>query len=442
MRILIFNANIITGDGKTILENHSLILDGELIDTIIRLPYPRYVKPDLAINAQNGFVIPGIINHHAHNVTLGPAGNVIGSIPYSKPRVLQNLRKHLLDGTTTIVNVDGMATQDEVAEARSLTPMLVQTMSTHTPLYLENTKRLNLGGMKKEHWLRVEDRIKQGAVGIGEVGGAQEDMPPYRRTNVARVVEEKTGVKISPGEFVALSGLLLAKPPDEKAASDLMAKMGISPAMEELKELVARNPELIRYSREACREAATIAAKLGVPLVMHNSPTTKSQVRDFAKDLKGLLIAAHSNYTPYKPQEAIEVTRAVKKAGGWVDIIGGDFFGPRLFFPNHATTLALLAEGLVDTMSTDYMGGHWDPILRVLEYAVLQNVIDLPQAIALATGNVTKAIPNVAPNRGQIAEDKIADLVILSPKSISEVRTVIIGGKVVVDEGKIVPSPA
>jgi len=95
----------------------------------------------------------------------------------------------------------------------------------------------------------------------------------------------------------------------------------------------------------------------------------------------------------------------------------------------------------VDMMSTDYMGGHWDPILRVLEYAVLQNVIDLPQAIALATRNVTRAIPNVAPNRGQIAEGKIADLVILSPDSISKVRTVLIGGKVVVDEGKIVPSP-
>lgn len=441
MRTLIFNANIITGDGKTILEDHSLIVGGELIEGIIGVPYPRYVKPDLAINARNGFVIPGIINHHAHNVTLGPAGNVIGTIPYSKPRVLQNLHKHLLDGTTTIVNVDGIATQEEVAEARSLTPMLIQAMSTHTPLYLENAKRLNLGGMRKKHWLKVEDRIKQGAVGIGEVGGAQEDMPPYRRINIAWVVEEKTGVKISPGEFVALSGLLLAKPPNEQAASDLMAKMGISPAMEALKELVARNPELIRYSREACREAATIAARLGVPLIMHNTPTTKSQVCDFAKDLKDLLIAAHSNLT-YKPQEAIETARAVKKAGGWVDIVGGDFFGPRLFFRNHATTLALLAEGLVDMMSTDYMGGHWDPILRVLEYAMLQNMIDLPQAIAMATGNVTKAIPNVAPNRGQIAEGKIADLVILSPKSISEVRTVIIGGKVVVDEGKIVPSPA
>jgi imidazolonepropionase-like amidohydrolase len=68
-----------------------------------------------------------------------------------------------------------------------------------------------------------------------------------------------------------------------------------------------------------------------------------------------------------------------------------------------------------------------------------QKVINLTQAIALATGNVTRAIPNVAPNRGQIIEGKIADLTVLNKERISDVRTVLISGKVVVDEGRIVP---
>lgn len=79
-----------------------------------------------------------------------------------------------------------------------------------------------------------------------------------------------------------------------------------------------------------------------------------------------------------------------------------------------------------------------DLILRVLEYFIDHNIIDLPQAIAMVTKNVMEATPNVAPNRGEISGGKIADLVVLSRESISKVRTVLVRGKVVVDEGRIV----
>ena len=42
MRTLIYNANVITGDGTTILENRSLILEDNLIDSIYAVPYPMY----------------------------------------------------------------------------------------------------------------------------------------------------------------------------------------------------------------------------------------------------------------------------------------------------------------------------------------------------------------------------------------------------------------
>ena len=100
--------------------------------------------------------------------------------------------------------------------------------------------------------------------------------------------------------------------------------------------------------------------------------------------------------------------------------------------------MAMLEEGVLDMISTDYMGGYWDPILRILEYFVEQIIVDLPQAIALATGNVVKAIPNIAPGRGEVSEGKIADLVVLKKGSISQVKTVLTGGKVVVDDGRIV----
>lgn len=435
MRKLIVNANIITGDGKSILENHSLAIEGELIDGISDVPYPVYERAEQIINAGGGFLIPGLINHHTHCITFGPAGSANAQAALPKSRIVQNLNRHLLEGSTTVVNVDGLATMEEVKEAKGTTPVLIQTMSVHTPLHLQDAKLLNLGGLAEQHWISVGDMVKQGALGIGEVGGTS-DPSYYGQIYIPILVEKETGVRISIEDAKTISAALFAQPLDGKVLSDLAAERGIHHAVESLKQLARQRGRHLQLATEACHEAATTAGKMGIPLLMHNSPQTKGEVLEFAKELKGLLVACHSNFL-YKPQEAVEVARGVKKAGGWVDIRTGDFFGARQFRRNHATTLALLEEGLVDMISTDYVGGYWDSILRVLEYAVLQNVIDLPQAIALATGNVLEAIPNVAPNRGQIAEGKIADLAIVSQKSISEVNTVLIGGKVVVDEGKI-----
>lgn len=436
MRTLIINANVITGDGTTLLEECSLAIEGELIHKVNQARAPVLDRGDRIIDANGGFVIPGIINHHTHGISLGPSLTCSADLPLPKSRVMQNLNRHLLQGETTIVNLDGFATMDEVAQVRVLSPMLVQTMSTHTPLYLKLAKTIDYGGLKKEHYsITAEDVIKQGALGIGE-GSGTSDMSYCDLMYFPKVVKDKTGVQISMQDSEDIRSALFTDPPDEKTFADIMNNMGISSAMEDVKAMAVETKRRAKLSIEANQEAACIAVKLGVPFLMHNSPDTKPEVLDLVQNLNDLMIACHCNYR-YKPQEACEVARIVKKAGGWVDIHSGDFFNIQQFFRNHATTLALLEEGLVDIISTDYIGGYWDSILRFLEYSVAQHVIDLPQAIALATRNVTAAIPNIAPNRGEIAEGKVADLVILSPKSISEVTTVIIGGKVVVDEGRI-----
>ena len=436
MRTLIFNANIITGDGKTFLENKSLVLNGEVIDGIMAVTHPTYAAADLAIDAEGGFVIPGIIDNHVHGITMAPFNDGNASPALPKSRVEQNQRRHLLQGSTTLVNTDGFATKEEMEEARCLTPMLLQTLTTHTPLYLKFAKILNLGGLEDKHWLNAEDRIKEGALGIGE-GSGTSDTSYFILNYIPITVREKTGVQISMGEAEILYSAFFAGKPDKKAAQDLMARRDIFSATEDLKELANQCAQHVKFGTEATQEAAKLADKLGKPFYMQSSPGTKTQVLELVRELKSLLIACHCNFV-YKPKEALEVARAVKKAQGWVDIHTGDFFGPRQFFPNHATTLALLAEGLADTISSDYIAGYWDSIPQVLKYAIEQKVIDLPTAIALATGNVKKAIPDVAPNRGQIAEGKIADLVILDRNDISKVRAVLIRGRVVVDEGRIV----
>jgi len=453
MSIIISNANIITGDGKTVLENSSIFINGEIIETISHLSAPFYNFASQIIDAAGDFIIPGLINHHAHGNVSCPQPCWIAQPALDKSRIMQNQSLHMVQGETTVLNLDGFATMDEVEVARALTPMSIQTSTLHLPLHFKDAQLVNFGGLKEKHLhVTAEEMIKQGAIVVGEVGAAgighagdTPDITYYDAYYIPFAVMQATGVMITSAESALLKRAIFAKPPDEKAAKYLLAKIGIppasiSPAMERLRELVNHNKEHAELAIALIYEAAKVAGKLGVPMDMHTAPHTKSQVRDVAKELKGLLIAAHSNFL-FKPCDAIDTARTVKKEGSWVGILTGDFYRARRLLQNHATTLALLEEGLVDIIATDYVGGYWDSILRVMEYAVNQNVLSLPQAIAMATGNVVKAIPNIAPNRGEIAAGKIADLVIVSKNSISDVRTVIIGGKVVVDEGRIVPSP-
>jgi imidazolonepropionase-like amidohydrolase len=96
----------------------------------------------------------------------------------------------------------------------------------------------------------------------------------------------------------------------------------------------------------------------------------------------------------------------------------------------------MFEAGLVDTISTDYAGGHHDPILLAVDHATKAGVVTLPAAIAMATENVAAAVPGVAPGRGRIVPGAVADLVVIDPGRLDRVEVVMIGGRVVVRDGR------
>ena len=71
-------------------------------------------------------------------------------------------------------------------------------------------------------------------------------------------------------------------------------------------------------------------------------------------------------------------------------------------------------------------------------WAIEEGILTVPQAILLATSAPAKVVPGVAPNRGLIQAGKVADLCVVDRDDISKVRYVIIGGRIVVDDGRIV----
>jgi alpha-D-ribose 1-methylphosphonate 5-triphosphate diphosphatase PhnM len=96
----------------------------------------------------------------------------------------------------------------------------------------------------------------------------------------------------------------------------------------------------------------------------------------------------------------------------------------------------MFEAGLVDTISTDYAGGHHDSILLAIDRATKAGVVGLPAAVAMATANVADAIPSVAPGRGRAIPGAIGDLVLTDPADLPRVDTVMIGGEIVVRDGR------
>lgn len=90
--------------------------------------------------------------------------------------------------------------------------------------------------------------------------------------------------------------------------------------------------------------------------------------------------------------------------------------------------LTILEAGLADVISTDYGGGNHSPIFKVLELAIDQKVITLPEAISLVTRKPSRAIPRLAPGRGAIVHGAIADVVMVHKSKISQVEDIIIEG--------------
>ena len=109
MRIDIVNGSVVTGDGTSVLEKTSVIVEDGFISSLPQVQYIAYnADADRVINAKGGLIIPGLINIHTHGVSFGPF------FPYawkemSKERILFNLDTHLLQGTTTVLNGDGFA---------------------------------------------------------------------------------------------------------------------------------------------------------------------------------------------------------------------------------------------------------------------------------------------------------------------------------------------
>lgn len=441
MRTIVVNGNVVIGDGENISKNSTIMIEDEYIVDIRKVKYLFHNAADKVIDARGGYVIPGLINDLTHGAGMGPFA--MGDPKFSRERVIQNLNTHMLQGETTILNGSGFTTMTEIETTNKLHPVNVKGATTYIPKYVEVALAVGGTGLMPVHKeTTVEEQVKLGAVAIGEVGGGTifggqgSDL-----SMIPIAVKKKTGKDIAPEQARALREAVIGRVASRDAFNydktravleeiGMKDLMSVEQARQMYEDLVLKT---LDSSKQSCMDAGEYAKKLNVPVIMHNAASSASVVLEVAKRIGPLMIACHSNNETFEVDEGLKVARQLKQYGARIDIYS--------YLKDHVTiselTLRMFQEGLVDFISTDFIGGFHDPILLCIEKAMEKGVVSLPKAIAMATSNVAKGIPKLAHRRGLIVPNMVADLAIIDADHISKVDTVMIGGRVVVEEGRV-----
>ncbi|MFC4856396.1 amidohydrolase family protein [Actinophytocola glycyrrhizae] len=420
-----------------------VVSGGAIREIVPTRPAGDYAAADL-VDAADGLVVPGLINNHTHGTAFGPlfpSGHE--GLPHEQ--VLANLDRHLLEGTTTVLCVDGFVTEEALARTGEAHPVNVRLASCNTPACLAAATIADGGGLTDENRAFTAHRaVRAGAVALGEIGaghtlGGGGASYLYIPAEVAR----RTGVTITPRQSNALKVAVLGRhisPSafDRDAVEEALAAAGLAGklSVEDTRGIVS---DVILpafdIALSGLAEAAEQARAAGVPVLVHNAAASMTQVAGIARtDVR--LIAGHSNHSSFEPREALEHAEQLKELGAVVDVSTLDTFGARRLTTGPELLYAMFEAGLVDTISTDYAGGHHDPILLAIDEATRAGVVTLPAAIAMATANVADAIPGIAPGRGRIVPGAVADLVVTDPARLDRVGVVMIGGEVVVRDGR------
>ncbi|MGQ9585992.1 MAG: amidohydrolase family protein [Anaerolineae bacterium] len=447
--LVLKEAKVVTGDGVTVLDRATVLVGHGRIVDIIQGDVAQGVLEGAqrVIDCAGRLLMPGVINHHTHGCHYGPLWpSASPTLP--EEQVQYHLDKHLLGGSTTILNICGFATVEDVAAASAAHPLQVKSATSYTPACVEAANAVDGSGFAERHrGITVEQQIEAGALAIAEVGGGMTLAGGGQEYHfIPRAVKQATGKTIETPQARKLKEAVIghfADPADydPQALARALEETGLAEdlTVEQAKELILRTvmPSL-GPALKGFEEAVAEAKRFQVRAIFHNAPQAMRKLQEVAKIGGDLVVAAHSNHPNFDPEEALENARILRQRGAIIDVATLDLWGGAgLSAPSHQELFyEFYRQGLVDTISTDFAGGHFDGVLVGVENAVKVGAASLPAVVATATSRVASYFPRLAPERGLIARDKIADLVVTDPVQISKVQHVLIGGRVVVENGK------
>jgi len=412
-----FSGVVVSGDGHSLLDPGYVVVEGGRIAEVGAGSGPAQGRVDLG----RAIIAPGLVNVHAHGLTLGPI-HATGSPALSPERIHAFKDRHLRGGTTTALCVDGFPTWQEFSALADTHPLQVVKCTAHTPANARAAALADGSGLSDVHRTsHVAELLNQGAAIIGEIGAGGTlggGMQDYQY--VPDAIERACGRRPSSQQARAIKEAVLGRRIDPAAldAPALAAALETAGLSDVLS--LARAAEVVREcvmpsmaeAFAGIREAATAAREHDVPFMVHHAAASAEVVLEVADER---LIAAHCNHPSFTPDEAVSYARALRERGAILELSGLNLFGANGSTSDAVPFRALVAAGLVDLIGTDYAGGDFDPVSVPLFAMVAEGLLDLPAAIACASGNVAKRLPGIT-DAGLLEAGRRADLCVFSAR--------------------------
>jgi hypothetical protein len=371
-----------------------------------------------------------------------------GSLPIRQIDLDYHRNRHLLSGTTTLLNVCGLATPDEIDGLFAQPhPLDIHVTTAHTPSNVAAAMAIDGQGLSDRHKrARIDHMIERGAKALGEAGGGQTlggGAQDYRFIPLA--INAATGITVHPNTARRLKEAVLgryldAAEPEGEVLDVLLAESGLGTHMNryDVCRLITETVmPAVGLSLEGLSEIAEASHRLDRPAIFHHAaPTARTLIRLAERYPRGRFVAGHSNHPSFLPEEGVRFALELKARGVVIDVSTLDCIETR-WRNNTANMDALVEAGLVDTLSTDFAGGDWDSILAAMHRMVRKRQLSLAGAVALGTGHVSQTFPEMAADRGLLEIGRRADVTITDNHNLGRVRHVLVNGQVVVFNGAL-----
>lgn len=415
-RILV--GTVITGDGKTVYEPGYVVVEGGRIAEV----GPGKPATNGAERQDFGrsIIAPGLINLHAHGLTPGPA-HATGSKSLTADEVNAFKDRHIRGGTTTAMSVDGFPLWSEYMELNDSRPLRVLKCTAHSPANFRAADEADGAGLTAAHRAATMDQlVAQGAHVIGEIGAGGTlggGMQDY--AYIPKAIHAACGRTVDQFQARALKEAILGRTIDpanldRNELHSAMERAGLAGVMTEeqvVKTITDCVMPSMAHAYEGMREARQASDRTGKPFMVHHAAASAEVVVEVANER---LIAAHCNHPSFLPEESVHYAKELRRRGAALEISGLDLFSRQKGREDAEPFLALVREGLVDFVGTDYAGGKHDPVCVPLFHIAKAGLVSVPQAIAFSTGNVTRRFPELT-DAGLLEAGRPADIAVFTP---------------------------
>jgi imidazolonepropionase-like amidohydrolase len=443
--LILRNGRVVTGDGQTPPFDGTVLVDGQWIAAVGPDDYSGGID-DVVYDLAGALVMPGAIDAHAHALAPGPRF-ASGTPGVGPAEALGNLRRHLAQGHTTVVDLDGFKLPGDTAAVRERQPVRVENATIHFDPMFAAADAADGSGLTPAHRaMTAAEMVGAGAVVIGEVGagmtlggGGQDYL------YIPAAMEQATGVRLTPAQsknlkYAVLGRHIRAGDPDRDRVGALLASYGLvdSITVDSTVELIERSVlPSFSIALDGLVTSASLAVDLGVPTLVHNSAPSDGAAREAAEIAGPLFIGGHTNHGTFSSEEAVASARWIRRHGGVVEVDTFDAWGRRELHATPEHLVALASQGLIDIIATDYAAGHWDGMFEMIDALVRVGLASMESAVAMATGNVGRAIPRIGADRGLLTAGHRADVVVATRRSPADIRLVVIDGRVALARGPV-----